>query len=248
MYLVARTINGVKYYSLEESYLENGKVQKRIVATLGRASPMETKTKNGKARKGKPTALARLKDKTLGLSLEQIHTFTCDILEREPNKDCWQTPDTEEFPILTLVRRVFGGVIDLDPTTIKSNPTGATQFFTMRDDCLKQTWHGNVFMNPPFSDPTPFLEKVLSAYQGGEIESAIVLLLAASSTNKGAGQLLRQADAWCQWGSRINYIDARSGMLIKGINQGSSLHYFGRDREQFSSVFLSVEGNKVYFH
>lgn len=131
MHLATRNINGTNYYSLEEGYRENGKVQKRMIAVLGRESKMETKTKNGKPRKGKPTAIARLKN-VAGLTPEQIHTFTCDILDREPNKDCWQTPDTEEFPILSLVRLVFGGTIDLDPTTAKTNPTGATQFFTQR--------------------------------------------------------------------------------------------------------------------
>jgi hypothetical protein len=229
MHLTTRTIGGIQYHAIEQSYRSDGRTCKRTIANLGRGS---------KHRGKPPTAFKRLKN--LDLSPEQIHRWTCDILDREPpDGDCWQTPDTAEFPILRLVREMFGGQIGLDPTTIGSNPTGTLNYFTMRDNCLWQSWRnmGHTFMNPPFSAPVPFLEKLIDAYQRGHIPSAIILLPSRCRQDKRAGVLLRQSNAVCAWNERINYIDASTGELVKGANFASSLDYFGPDIDRFKEIF-----------
>jgi hypothetical protein len=50
---------------------------------------------------------------------------------------------------------------DLD---VASPPGGAPyvpcdRYFTQEDDGLAQEWHGRVWMNPPFSKPTPWVER-----------------------------------------------------------------------------------------
>jgi hypothetical protein len=231
MHLATRKIRGIQYHYLEQSYRsDDGRVKKRIVASLGRGS---------KHRGKPPTAFARLK--ALNLSPEQLHRWTCDILGREPpDQDCWQTPDCAEFPIVSLVKQMFGGTIGLDPTTIASNPTGALNYFVMRDNALWQDWRGlgPVFMNPPFSAPVPFLEKLIDAYRSGDIPSAIVLLPSRCRQDKRAGALLRQASAVCAWHERIQYVDAATGELVRGVNFPSSLSFYGDDDvDLFREVF-----------
>ena len=66
--------------------------------------------------------------------------------------DTWLTPRY----ILSEI-----GTFDLDPCAAESNPfwTGTTAVMTKAEDGLRQIWHGRVFMNPPFSNTVPWLEK-----------------------------------------------------------------------------------------
>jgi hypothetical protein len=42
----------------------------------------------------------------------------------------------------------------------------AKKHFTQETDCLKQEWHGRIWMNPPFSKPSPFVEKFIQHGNG----------------------------------------------------------------------------------
>jgi phage N-6-adenine-methyltransferase len=42
----------------------------------------------------------------------------------------------------------------------------AKKFYSIEDDALKQEWQGLVWMNPPFSNPTPFVDKFISHGNG----------------------------------------------------------------------------------
>ena len=57
---------------------------------------------------------------------------------------------------------------DLD---VASPPGGiawipADRYFTMFDDALTQQWHGRVWMNPPYSNPGPFVDRWLEHGNG----------------------------------------------------------------------------------
>jgi len=41
-----------------------------------------------------------------------------------------------------------------------------TKYFTQADDGLAQDWKGKVFMNPPFSNPTPWVDRWLRHANG----------------------------------------------------------------------------------
>ena len=40
------------------------------------------------------------------------------------------------------------------------------RYFTQADDGLSQDWHGRVWMNPPFSNPTPWVERFIDHGNG----------------------------------------------------------------------------------
>lgn len=42
----------------------------------------------------------------------------------------------------------------------------AKRFYTMQDDGLSQTWEGRVWMNPPFSEVTPWIERFIAHGNG----------------------------------------------------------------------------------
>ena len=55
---------------------------------------------------------------------------------------------------------------DLDVCSPQGGRNISTQYFTETDDGLSQDWHGNVWMNPPYSTPTPWVDKFLEHGKG----------------------------------------------------------------------------------
>jgi hypothetical protein len=42
----------------------------------------------------------------------------------------------------------------------------AADYYTMEDDGLTSPWHGRVWMNPPYSNPTPWVERFMDHRHG----------------------------------------------------------------------------------
>lgn len=71
----------------------------------------------------------------------------------------WYTP----APIVEAARDVMG-TIDLDPASdaIANEVVRATRYFTEDDRSLKQSWIGNVFLNPPGGLVRPFWRHLMA--------------------------------------------------------------------------------------
>jgi hypothetical protein len=74
---------------------------------------------------------------------------------------------------LVLLNRL--GRFDLDPCGFPGHPT-ARQLICLPDDGLQRDWHGRVWLNPPYSNPMPWLERLLVHGNG------IALVLASTDT------------------------------------------------------------------
>jgi hypothetical protein len=48
--------------------------------------------------------------------------------------------------------------LDVASSPLETN-VPALKKYTQEDDGLSQTWHGRVWMNPPYSNPTPWVQK-----------------------------------------------------------------------------------------
>src|SRR5688572_24817180 len=80
------------------------------------------------------------------------------------------------------------GAIDLDPASCVSaqeKVVQATRFYTQADNGLEHEWRGRVWLNPPFSCPKPFVDKLLAEYDSGRVRAAILLLNNATDTSYG---------------------------------------------------------------
>lgn len=74
-----------------------------------------------------------------------------ELAHQDVDADTWLTP-------MWLVDRL--GVFDLDPCAAECNPNRiANSHFTKQHNGLAQEWTGRVFMNPPFSNTAPWLER-----------------------------------------------------------------------------------------
>lgn len=144
----------------------------------------------------------------------------------------WYTP-----PEYIEAARGAMGNIDLDPaSSSKANQIiRADNYYTADDDGLSQDWGGNVWMNPPYSQPEIgyFAEKLISELDN--IESACVLVNNATET-KWLQSLLLRAKAVCFISGRISYLDTKLQPANKPL-QGQIVLYFGNQPDRFFSAF-----------
>lgn len=128
--------------------------------------------------------------------------------------------------------------IDLDPASSESANTvvGASHFFDAQADGLSQQWHGNVFLNPPYSQPAimQFVEKLVAEVQSGRTTQAISLT--HNYTDTAWFHLLANAcDAICFTRGRIAFV-APDGTKA-APTQGQAFCYFGENSAEFRDVF-----------
>lgn len=90
--------------------------------------------------------------------------------------DHWATPPS----LIEDLEREFGP-FDLDPCCMPVTAK-APKFYTAQENGLAQPWHGKVFMNPPYSNPAPWVEKALSETRSGNAHLVVALLPVATDT------------------------------------------------------------------
>lgn len=127
------------------------------------------------------------------------------------------------------------GSIDLDPASsaAANKVIEASVFYDEESNGLNKQWFGNIWMNPPYSQPliAAFIEKLISS----EFSQAIVLVNNATETAWGQ-MLLGKADAVCFHKGRIKFVDA-SGRPGESPLQGQMICYIGEKVGAFVSEF-----------
>ncbi len=99
--------------------------------------------------------------------------------------DDWATPP--EF-VAALVREF--GPFDLDPCATDATAK-ADAYFTLAEDGLVQPWFGQVFVNPPYSAPAPWIEKAIREVDEGRASRVFLLLPNATDSRWFHEQVLR---------------------------------------------------------
>lgn len=161
-----------------------------------------------------------------------------EILSKQADEQ--YTPNTKDQPVVDLVVQVLGA-IGVDVTADPSHAIPATHHITQADNYLTTSAEGmgTAFMNPPYSCPLPFVQKLCEDFEKGHITEAIALLKAGTAHNQGTGALIKQhASAQCQWGvhtGRIGFI--KDGVQRKGADFDCTLYYFGSNWQRFKEIF-----------
>jgi hypothetical protein len=121
------------------------------------------------------------------------------------------TPKREYLKVVQCL-----GQIGLDPTSnsIKSIP--ALHHITTAQNCFTTDWEpllqevSTAFMNPPYSDTTPFLERMVEYLRLGVLRQAVTLTLSGVLQNKSSQNLIRQYGvAICAPHGRINFVGGK---------------------------------------
>lgn len=146
----------------------------------------------------------------------------------------WYTP-----PIYLAAARKVLGSIDIDPAScdIAQGNVEAEKFFTIDDDGLSHEWHGNVWLNPPYSKGMvdKFADKMLQEFHAARVEAAIVLVNNSTDTAWFA-LLASAASAICFPKGRIKFLDATNQPANSPL-QGQAFLYFGDRDAKFVEVF-----------
>lgn len=176
--------------------------------------------------------------------------FVQEIVERKTQphvlhnsgENEWYTP-----PEFIEAARATMGSIDVDPASseIANEIVQAETFYDIDNNGLVYKWRGNVWLNPPYSQPqvSDFTKAVVGKYLDGEISQACVLVNNATET-EFFQRMLTYCAAVCFPKSRIKYLDETGNPKHTPL-QGQAILYFGANLDLFVSNF-GVFGKVLY--
>lgn len=154
----------------------------------------------------------------------------------------WYTPP--EY--LDAARAVMGS-IDIDPASAaKANErVKAAVFYDAEQDGLRQPWHGNVWINPPYAQPliAQFSDAAVDKYAAGEYDQACVLVNNATET-AWCQRLIAAASALCFVRGRVRFLTPEDvpGAPLQGqivLYLGANARAFREHFEQFGHVWVA---------
>ena len=147
--------------------------------------------------------------------------------------DEWYTP--QEY--IDAAKAVMGA-IDLDPASSEMAQTvvRAGVYLTRFDDGLAQVrWlHQRVWLNPPYSNPAPWIEKLVREHQAGPFCTAAIVLV-NNATETSWFQLLLERFPVCLPARRLAFW--RHDHANVGARQGQAFFYLGPNVAKFQEVF-----------
>jgi len=90
----------------------------------------------------------------------------------------WQTEENDSVATSPELWRPIADAIggfDLDPAAGCEPTPIADERYTEADDGLTSRWFGKVWLNPPFSDKTPWYKRLVNQYNNGDVDRAVAL-------------------------------------------------------------------------
>jgi hypothetical protein len=158
------------------------------------------------------------------------------------SKDEWYTPPA----YIEAAREVMGGIV-LDPASCEfaNQIVKADRYFTKRENGLQQEWDARtIWLNPPYGRTVKmqgqrkstiglFVEKLLTCYEQGKIEQAVIL----ATTEVNAKWF------YPLWNYPICFPDHRVKFIVpEKLDKysqmfGTCFAYLGPNEEKFKDVF-----------
>jgi hypothetical protein len=172
---------------------------------------------------------------------EELNTaYFCNLAKGKPHvshstgESEWYTPSI----YIEAARQVMGS-IDCDPASSKkaNEIVKAATYFTKQTDGRKQVWHGNIWLNPPYTQPlvSEFCELLVKKYKEGEVQQACVLVNNATETNFFQ-EMLTVCSVVCFIKGRVKFVDTE-GKESGAPLQGQAILYFGKQHQKFAEAF-----------
>ena len=138
--------------------------------------------------------------------------------------DEWSTPPD----VFRRIAAAFGP-FDLDPCC-RRETAKARQYFTKADNGLTRDWYGRVFVNPPYSNPRPWIQKAIESTRS--CSRVVMLLPAATDTSWFHDLVLPNADVVFMRG-RVKFFGWK-GTPIGSPKAGTILAIFPKRPQVFT--------------
>lgn len=162
------------------------------------------------------------------------------------HKDYWATPQEAVDNLVWICEDrhiVPKGLGRVDVCASDVNKKFLT-YISEEQDTLKMSWgkHNLCWMNPPYSNVTPFLEKAVAEVENGNYTLA---LMKNDCSTKWFAYAVEHAIAiiFITRG-RINFVSALSGEVVGGNNFSSVVFVFG-SKPQWSQRVLFVDKKEL---
>ncbi|MFZ4835946.1 phage N-6-adenine-methyltransferase [Rouxiella sp. Mn2063] len=136
------------------------------------------------------------------------------------HKDTWQTPPE----LFAAINAEFS--FQLDAAASERNAL-CRNFITEEQDTLVTPWSdyvaiGYAWMNPPYSNPLPFVQKAAHEAEVNNI-GCVMLLPADQSVGWFKEAIKTASEVRCITGGRLSFISSQSGKPVGGNTKGSML-------------------------
>jgi phage N-6-adenine-methyltransferase len=139
--------------------------------------------------------------------------------------------------IIEKARRVMGS-IDCDPASndFAQNTVKAAVYYTKEENGLAHEWHGNVWLNPPYSMSLvdQFVMSLLDEHKEGHAKQACLLVNNATDTKWFHAMMLRFPALL--FGYRICFLD-KNGRPLTSPRVGQALFYIGSNKKRLLREF-----------
>ena len=145
----------------------------------------------------------------------------------------WYTPEH----VIEAAAVVLGD-IDLDPASCESanRIVDALKFYTVDDNGLEQPWKGRVWLNPPYDDVGPWVEKLIAEYEAGNVTEAI-LLVNANTETRWFEKLWKFSICFVR--GRLKFWNPEKTTAV-GAPHGNAVCYVGAFPERFADEFQKL--------
>lgn len=148
----------------------------------------------------------------------------------------WYTPQK----YITASRETMGS-IDLDPASsdVANQTVQAAAYYTIEQDGLISPWFGNVWLNPPYSQPliAKFASKLTECFTKQIVSQACVLVNNATETD-WFQTILAASSAECFIKGRVKFLNSQ-GQANGAPLQGQVVLYLGEKTDLFTKNFGS---------
>ena len=157
----------------------------------------------------------------------------------EAIRDLWRTPKQ----VFDYYDRRFD--FSFDMAASDENHLCDT-YFTKENDALSTDWSdyptGNGFLNPPFSDVAPWIEKVIEV---STITDQVIVVLLPTDTSVKWFKLAFENCSECHFISgRLAFINEETGKPVSGNNKGSVVFVFDPN-SPFKSQVCLIDRNEM---
>lgn len=169
----------------------------------------------------------------MGANVTQLALLPLPAADTNNDSDEWYTPHL----YIDAAREVMNETIELDPASSKAanEIVKARYIFTIDDNGLSRKWQATtLWLNPPYSDPAPWLAKLCAAYDAGDVLEAIALI-PPGVDRQWFHDIISRGVACFHLG-RIRFYRA-DGRSSSSPTQGNVFVYLGPQREKFARVF-----------